>query len=201
MLKTLIIYIHLLAACIAIGVLLLQDLALTKTKGNPLSTQAIRDLARAADVMFIALIALWLSGLALIAVGFTENANYITNQKLWAKFSVVLLLTLNGIILHFYSFPRVTSSHGLIGQPISSQIFIVLTGAFSSVSWLFACYLGIARPWNFTMDYSVIMSIYSGLLVIAFIVAGEVLRGMRKADVDSPIINNGLHMQSSREFD
>jgi hypothetical protein len=201
MLKTLIIYVHLLAACVAIGTLVIQDLSLAKTKGNSLSRIAIKELTRAADIMFVALILLWLSGLALVSIGYIDSADYLTNQKLWAKFSVVSILTLNGIALHFYSFPRVTSHKGLLGLTTSEQILVVATGALSSISWLFACYLGIARPWNFTVDYSFIMIIYSGLLVIAFVAAGEVLRGMRKADVDSSIINNGLHMQSSRKFD
>ena len=60
MLKTLIVYAHLIAACWAIGILLLQDLAIAKTKGKALSRKATQDLAHAADVMFMALIALWI---------------------------------------------------------------------------------------------------------------------------------------------
>jgi hypothetical protein len=35
--KTLIVFAHLLAACIAVGVLLMQDLALAYSRGKPLS--------------------------------------------------------------------------------------------------------------------------------------------------------------------
>ncbi len=123
------------------------------------------------------------------------------NEKLWAKFTVVSVLTLNGIALHYYSFPRVTSRRGLLGLPTFEQILVVLTGALSTTSWLFACYLGIARPWNYTVDFSFVMFIYSGLLVTAFIVAGEVLRAMRKAEPEQPLIAEQIHLNASRKFD
>ncbi len=199
--KTLIVYAHLLAACVAVGLLLIQDLALAKTRGGRLSDSAVRELTKAADIMFIALVLLWISGLALVLLGYLENPQqYLLNEKLWAKFTVVSVLTVNGIALHYFSFPRVISTLGLL-----DQVLVALTGAVSSVSWLFACYLGIARPWNYTVDYSYVMFIYSGLLVCAFIVAGEVLRGMRKNQTQmttlSERISEQLPVNASRKFD
>ena len=200
--KTLIVYAHLLAACVAVGILLIQDLALARSKGNPLSATAIRDLTKSAEIMFIALIVLWISGLSLVLIGYLENPQqYLMNPKLWAKFTVVSVLTLNGIALHYFSFPRVTSRRGLLGLPTFEQILVTLTGALSSVSWLFACYLGIARPWNYTVDYSFVMFIYSGLLVGAFIVAGEVLRAMRRAEPEPPMLTEQIRLNASRKFD
>lgn len=200
--KTLIVYAHLLAACVAIGILLIQDLALAKSKGSPLSATAIKDLTKSAEIMFIALILLWISGLSLVLIGYLDNPEqYLMNEKLWAKFTVVSVLTLNGIALHYFSFPRVTSRKGLLGLPTFEQILVTLTGALSSVSWLFACYLGIARPWNYTVDYSFVMFIYSGLLIGAFIVAGEVLRAMRRAEPEPPMLTEQIRMNTSRKFD
>lgn len=202
MFKTLIVYAHLLAACVAVGILLIQDLALAKSRGSALSTTAIKDLTKSAEIMFIALVVLWISGLTLVLLGYLENPQqYLMNEKLWAKFTVVSVLTLNGIALHYFSFPRVTSRRGLLGLPTFEQILVALTGALSSVSWLFACYLGIARNWNYTVDYSFVMFIYSGLLVIAFIVAGEVLRAMRKAEPEQPMLNEQIQLNTSRKFD
>lgn len=198
--KTLIVYAHLIAACVAIGILLMQDLALAKTRGKALSSLAIKDLTKAADIMFIALVVLWISGLTLVLLGYLENpAQYLMNEKLWAKFTVVSVLTLNGIALHYFSFPRVTSSRGLIGLPGFEQITVALTGAVSSVSWLFACYLGIARPWNYTVDYSYVMFIYAGLLTGAFIVAGEVLRSMGRDE--PPLLREPVNLNDARKCD
>jgi len=202
MLKTLIVYAHLLAACVAVGVLLIQDMALAKTKGRSLSNGIIKELARSASVMFVALIVLWVSGLSLVLVGYLDNPQqYLMNEKLWAKFTVVSILTLNGIALHYFSFPRVTCTQGLLGLPSPEQILVVLTGAISSVSWLFSCYLGIARPWNYTVDYGFVMSVYALLLIGACIVAGEVLRSMRKAYCEPPTLTERIPLNVSRKFE
>lgn len=179
--KTLIVYAHLLAACVAIGVLLIQDVALIRSKGNPLDAHSIKELIKSARIVSIALVVLWVSGALLTVVGYLENPQqYLWNQKLWAKFSVVLILTANGFLLHFYSFPKVATGHGIIGLGVMEQMIVMVSGAVSSVSWLFACFLGVARSWNYTVDYSYIMSIYAAILVAAIVVSTEVLRFLRR---------------------
>lgn len=169
--KTLIVYVHLIAACVAVGILLIQDLALAKTRGNALPAHAVSELKRAATIISLALIVLWISGLTLVLIGYLDNPQeYLMNQKLWAKFTVVGILTLNGIALHHFSFPRVASSRGILGLGNIEKTLVVFTGVVSSTSWLFACYLGIARPWNYTVDYSFVMSVYFILLAPACIV-------------------------------
>ena len=87
MIKTLIVYAHLLAACVAIGILLIQDLALAKSKGSPLSANAVKDLTKSAEIMFIALIVLWISGLSIVLIGYLENPQqYLMNPKLCIDF-------------------------------------------------------------------------------------------------------------------
>lgn len=200
--KTLIVYAHLLATCVAIGILLIQDFALAKSKGSPLSASAIKDLVKSAKIMTVSLVLLWVSGLTLVLLGYLENPQqYLMNEKLWAKFVVVLVLTINGIALHYYSFPRVTSHKGLLGLSAFEQVLVTLTGALSSVSWLFACYLGIARPWNHTVDFGFVMFIYLGLSVCAFIFAGEVLRSMRRVEPETPLLAEQIRLNSSGKFD
>lgn len=198
--KTLLVYAHLLAACVSIGILLMQDLALTKSRGKALSAGAIKDLTKSAEIMFVALVVLWITGLALVLLGYLENPQqYLMNEKLWAKFTVVSVLTLNGIALHYFSFPRVTSRRGLLGLPTIEQLLVTLTGAISSTSWLFACYLGIARPWNYTASYSYVMFIYAGLLIAAIIVAGEVLRMMRAPE--PPLLTEKVQLRTVRKLE
>jgi hypothetical protein len=198
--KTLIVYAHLLAACVSIGILVIQDLAIALSRGNPLSANAVQELKKSAEIVAVALVVLWLSGLTLVLLGYLDNPQqYLFNQKLWAKFNVVAVLTINGIFLHYYSFPRVTSVKGILGLPKVEQILVALTGAVSSVSWFFACYLGIARPWNYTVEFSFIMAIYGGLIAVAFIVACEVLRGLRKAE--PPLLTERIQLNASRKYD
>lgn len=178
----------------------MQDLSLAKSRGKALSASAVKDLTKSAEIMFVALVVLWITGLALVLLGYLENPQqYLMNEKLWAKFTVVSVLTLNGIALHYFSFPRVTSHRGLLGLPTFEQILVTLTGAISSTSWLFACYLGIARPWNYTVDYNFVMFIYSGLLIAAIIVAGEVLRSMRAPE--PPLLTEKVQLRTLRKME
>lgn len=178
--KTLIVYVHLIAACVAVGVLLIQDLALAKTRGHSLSQLAINELERAAKIISLSLIVLWISGLTLVLIGYLENPQeYLMNQKLWAKFTVVGILTLNGMALHHFSFPRVVSSRGILGLGNIEKTLVVFSGVISSISWLFACYLGIARPWNHTVEYSFVMFVYLGLLCPACILGCTVIHALQ----------------------
>lgn len=180
--KTLLVYAHLIAACIAVGILLIQDLALSKLRGRPMDTEMLADLQKSAGIIFVALVALWVTGLGLVVHGYLDNPAYLMNQKLWAKFSVVSILTINGLFLHYFSFPRLMSPRGFIGQASGEQLFIVITAVISAVSWLYACYLGIARPWNNVAPYSYVMAIYAACLCVALLVALEYWRGLRRED-------------------
>lgn len=181
--KTLIVYAHLLAACAAVGILLIQDFSLARTFGKPLSNSAILELRKSIDVALVSLVVLWITGLLLVFAGYLENPNYFANQKLWGKISVVVVLTLNGFFLHEYTFPRVISPEGVIGLYRPEKILVILSGSVSSVSWLFACYLGIARPWNGTVKYGYVMSVYLALILIAFVVGCELLRTKRRTNL------------------
>lgn len=177
---TLTVYTHLLAACVSIGVLLMQDLALWRSRNRALTLAEVATLRNTATIVFIALLALWVTGIAIVTMGAWPNPEtYLLNQKLWAKFSVVVVLTFNGVFLHFYSFPKVTGNKGVLQLPMLEQKLIGCSGALSTVSWLFACYLGIARPWNYTIEYSSIMFLYGGLVCAAFIGVHEIMKMSR----------------------
>jgi hypothetical protein len=177
--KTFLVYIHLIAACLAVGILLIQDLALAKLRGRPMEAEAIANLQRSGGIMFVALAVLWITGLGLVVQGYLTTPAYLMNQKLWAKFTVVSILTLNGLFLHYYSFPRLVSARGFIGQGLSEQLAVLVTAVVSVVSWLYACYLGIARPWNNVASFAYVMTIYAGCLGCALLVALECWRGLR----------------------
>ena len=177
--KTLVIYAHLLAACVSIGTLLLQDLALWRSRYRVLTQDEINSLRNTANIVFIALVVLWATGSGLVTMGYFENPEFFSNQKIWAKISVVIILSLNGVFLHFYSFPKIVGNKAILQLPSADQKWIGCSGALSTVSWLFACYLGIARTWNYSVDYSSIMLLYAGLVFFAFIVAHEAMRMSR----------------------
>lgn len=179
MIKTLLVYAHLIAACLAVGILLIQDLALAKWQGRAMDSEAVENLQRNSGIVSLALVALWVTGLIIVALGYIETPAYLMNQKLWAKFSVVSILTINGLFLHFYSFPRLTAPRGFLGATAVEQFIVLVTAVISLVSWLYACYLGIARPWNNVATYAYVMTIYAVAFTVSLLVALECWRGLR----------------------
>src|SRR5690606_39758181 len=96
--KPLVVYAHLLAACVSIASLLLQDLALWRSRHRVLTQDEISALRNTANIVFMALVVLWVTGITLVTIGYFENPQeYFSNQKIWAKFSVVVILSLNEI--------------------------------------------------------------------------------------------------------
>jgi uncharacterized membrane protein len=170
MLSTFLVFLHLLATCIAVGILLIQDIALIRTHGRPLSKPEIAELQLSASRVCHALIALWITGLAIVLNGYLGHPDYVLNEKLWAKITVVLILTLNGVFLHYYAFPRITTGEGINNLKLTEKTLVALSGSVSSVSWLFACYLGIAKTWSFSASYESMMLIYFSLVTISFII-------------------------------
>jgi len=179
--KTFLVYSHLLSACFAIGVLVMQDLALAKIQGRSMNSRAIDELKANAGMVSIALIMLWVTGFGLVAQGYLNDPAYILNQKLWAKVAVVITLTLNGVILHYYSFPKLMAPQGFWSNKTNTQLIVVATAVISLVSWLFACYLGIARTWNNTVSFSYVMAFYAAALTFGSFIALEVWRSVRKS--------------------
>jgi uncharacterized membrane protein len=182
MINTLLVYIHLLAACVAVGILLIQDYALARSQGKPLTTIEMAELKLSAHRVSLALSLLWITGIALVVNGYLGHPDYIINEKLWAKISVVAILTLNGFFLHHFCFPRLCTDAGINKLSLREKILLALSGSLSTTSWLFACYLGIARPWSYSIEYSQMMMIYACLIATAFIIACQCLWYFSRAE-------------------
>ena len=122
---------------------------------------------------------LWISGLALIGMGLGFDVSAImANGKVFAKVTVVAILTLNGLFLHFYAFPVFAKPRGKI---TNFQILVCsVSGAISSVSWLFASLFGVARKVAPFMSYQNFMAVYllclMGGLAIALTFARPFIR-------------------------
>ena len=117
----------------------------------------------------LCLAGLWLTGLALIGLDTGLNpAALAAKPKLLAKLTVVGLLSLNGLALHRYAFPALSAPAAL---PKRAARWCALFGAISSVSWLYAAFVGCARliaPW---MDYTAFMALYAIALAVGISVS------------------------------
>lgn len=175
MMNSILVYIHLLAACVAIGILLIQDYALFQTNGRRLTALEITELHLNARRVSVALLLLWVTGIAIVIKGYVGSPDYVINPKLWAKLSVVVVLTINGCVLHSFCFPRLCLPNGINDLANTDKVLLAFSGSLSTTSWLYASYLGIARHWNFSMTYIDVMAIYVGTFLMVFTIACQCL--------------------------
>ncbi|GMR19168.1 MAG: hypothetical protein BMS9Abin34_296 [Patescibacteria group bacterium] len=106
------------------------------------------------------------------------------DPKLWAKLSVVGVILLNGLVMHWKVFPLLKSR---VDKPLTSSEFInrspivFTTGAISIISWYTALILGGWR--GLDLPYSTIIGAYllaiSGGIVVANIFGRYLIEKMR----------------------
>jgi hypothetical protein len=162
-------FLHLMVFAYAISAILKADLEVLFGKQI-----AAAGLVTDTKAITVALGFLWLTGLGLIAldVGF-DWAALVSKPKLATKLTVVILLTLNGIALHRIAFPMLSTPQA---SPTRSATVCAVLGAFSSVTWIYAAFVGSARliaPWT---NYGLFMGLYVASLLVGVVVALVVVR-------------------------
>ncbi|PKO86139.1 MAG: hypothetical protein CVU18_16565 [Betaproteobacteria bacterium HGW-Betaproteobacteria-12] len=163
-----IVYIHLIACCIAIGLVITSDVAMLKklVTGDPDSADDIAHLHYVKQVVVLSLVALWISGLAIVGLDASvKGLEYFTNPKLQAKFAIVTLLTLNGFILHGKVMPAIEKFGSLLKLPSGLRQWSILAGAVSAVSWLYAALIGVGRPLAWKYSLVELLAAYPVLIV------------------------------------
>lgn len=151
-----VVYIHLIACCVAIGLVLTSDIAMVRQlfAGESSDRAHMRHMEELQATVVWALAALWISGLAVVALDASSKGwQYFANPKLQAKILIVVLLTLNGVVLHHLVLPWLQKAGSLFGLSAGQRMFAVFAGAVSGVSWLYAAMLGVGRPlsWKYSL--------------------------------------------------
>jgi hypothetical protein len=112
---------------------------------------------------------LWLTGAALIVLDVGMDwASLAHKPKLAAKLTVVLLLTANGALLHWVVFPMLTTPQR---SPGFASAVCSVVGMVSSVTWLFASFVGVARLIAPAMGYTGFLSLYGLSLAVGLVVS------------------------------
>jgi hypothetical protein len=161
-------YIHLIACCVAIGLLLTHDIGLVKRllKAGNDRRNYIDHLLSLKDTISIALAVLWVSGLLLVCIDAAmRGVESLSNPKLHAKLAIVVLLTLNGFLIHGTVIPSLQKAGALLNLEFKPRMLAIFAGSVSAVSWFYAAMLGVGRPlaWKY--------SLLELLLVYPFLVA------------------------------
>lgn len=131
-------------------------------------------LRKSASAVTAALLALWVTGLTIIwlDIGFDLIA-LAAKPKLLAKLTIVTLLSLNGVALHYVGFTRLCVAQA---QPLNAARVPAVLGAISVVTWLYAAFAGLAKPLALALGYSGFLTIYLLVICLAIIVALAFMR-------------------------
>ena len=168
---------HLIGLALGAGAAFYSDFLFTDVlKDHKFDKTEYRILKLTSRVVWLGLFVLTISGL-LIFLGNTEDL--LDSPKFLAKMTIVGVLTLNGVLFHFYQMPRLKRyvGKGLRGNKDFKDNFagpFFIGGAVSGVSWVAALVLGSLR--TIDLSYYQIMAIYLVVLAVAATVALQVKR-------------------------
>ena len=167
-----IVYLHLIACCVAIGMVLTSDLALVKQliKGDSAARIDDNHMSELQTTVSRALLVLWVTGVAIVALDASVKGwAYFANPKLQAKIGLVVLLTINGVWLHRGILPLMEKAGSLLKLTPSHRMMAVFAGAVSGVTWFYAALMGVGRPLAWKYSLVELLAAYPVLIVGGFV--------------------------------
>ena len=189
--RTALLLLHLAGLVVGLGAALLMEIRLLPhLRARPLERRDLAWLETGGTCVKVGLGLLWLSGAALVALGWMNNPDILLNPKLHAKLVIVVLLSVNGVVLHQLVLPYL---RGRVGQTILSGASraqlagLMGSAALSAVSWQAAAFLGMARELNFTVAAGDILGFY-GLLVLAAWGLASIANWLLRPAAEAPVI-------------
>lgn len=154
------------------------DLLIQRYSRKGMTDEAFGLLAATSRCVAVGLALLWITGIGfLVLYGFVEPAK-LSNPKIYAKMTIVAMLSANGIIVHRLVMPFLRQR---IGRPLMAgvhsrvRIALIACASVSIVSWSMPAVLGAAPQLNFVAPYWSIMAVYALLLLLGFAVIALVM--------------------------
>ena len=183
--RLVIVYVHLIACCAAIGLVLISDFAMIRklTRGDYSGPDDIAHLHQVMRVVVASLTVLWLSGIAIIYLDVSvKGLDYFSNPKLQAKIAIVCILTLNGFVLHGAVLPSIQKFQGMLHLPFNPLMLAIFSGAVSGVSWFYAALLGVGRPLSWKYSLVQLLAAYplliaAGMALLTVLTLRAIIRG------------------------
>jgi hypothetical protein len=174
MIKTIWVYAHLLCFAFAFGLIVRSDWQLFRQRHQALSADIIKHLAELAHLVSLCLAGLWISGIALLVIGYSDDGmHYLMNQKLWVKGVVVIAMTINGWALHTLGLPKLKPGVCISRLPSAEKGRLLLLGGLSAASWMYASFLGVARVLNHKASFQSCLcgylAVIGGCLLVSWI--------------------------------
>jgi len=178
--KTVYFIVHFLGLALGVGGAFVSDVIyMTSLKDKKITTDEMNIISVGGNVVWGGLLLLTISGLLLMSLDWTS---YIVSTKFIAKMIIVLLIALNGVVIHHFYLPRMKK---LVGEDLSQHsefkrmsLFLYVSGALSFVSWVSATILGVFKGIPFST--TTILVVYALIVLVAMGVALMVRKSFLK---------------------
>ena len=177
--------VHLCGLVLGVGCATLLDLIIARfILMRGISYEHVYVVDFSSKIVTIGLGLLWISGIGfLIHYGVFEPAK-LENPKIWAKIAIVAVLSVNGLLVHYFVLPRIRNQVGkrlLDGLSPFDCSLVLLAGTVSAISWYVPLILGAIPQFNYVVPAEVILSSYA-LMVIAVntVIQGAIALSLRR---------------------
>ncbi|MEM7621274.1 MAG: hypothetical protein AAF228_12610 [Pseudomonadota bacterium] len=198
---TLLVIGHLFGLLLGLGGATLLYGYLAKNAFKPIHPEVIETFHFIAIFVTLGLVLLWITGFGFLLEYSLFAPEKLQNQKIYAKLTIVTILTLNGLFVHSYVLNKIISPGLiLIRLPYKTKVHLALLATTSGVSWYFAFCLGVIKEYNNTVSYGALVLTY--LVVLLFVFASVLYlisfleKHLHQMHFNASHRNNSLHPQN-----
>ena len=188
-LKSGLVALHLIGLVLGLGAATVLDLVIIRfLVNNKVTIDYCHVIDLSSKIVTVGLVILWLSGIGFLIHYSVLAPEKLGNQKIWAKVTIVGILTLNGVFIHRTILPLVRDrvGQGLFdGLPRRRQSVMLACGAVSAVSWYVPLVLGAVPQLNFVPAATILFA-YAFVLSAAIVTAHWLGRAMLPRMVTIP---------------
>jgi hypothetical protein len=177
------VFIHLLLFATAVAEILKEDVRLLL--GKKINFHALHITAK---FVLWSLLGLWASGVLLIVNQYgLDLSKAFANPKIATKIAAVVLLSLNGVALHYFVFPMMVKNQNSVNF---TATVATIFGAISTTSWLFASFVGAARYIASYMNLQYFLALYAaslfaGVCVGLLLVRSRIASSLHEAQLET----------------
>lgn len=170
-LKTLYLIFHLIGLAVGAGGAFFSDvLYMVSVKDKVITKDEMRLMSIGGIMVWVGLLILTISGLLLMLLNFEA---YAVSTKFISKMVIVLIIALNGALIHHYYLPQM---HRLVGKNLGNDsifrkisVYLYISGALSFVSWVSTIVLGSIKKIPYSVP--IILSMYAGVVLVGVMIA------------------------------
>jgi len=162
--------VHFCGLVLGVGAATLLDLIIARfILMRGISREHVHVVEFSSKIVTIGLGLLWISGIGfLIHYGVFDPAK-LQNPKIWAKIAIVAVLSINGVLVHYFVLPRIRNQVGkrlLDGLSQFHCSLLLLAGTVSAISWYVPLMLGSIPQLNYVVPAEAILISYALLLIV-----------------------------------